>query len=282
MRKKHRAVFLDRDGTINVYKSYMWKIEDFEWIPGAKEGLQMLSKTDHKIVIVSNQSGVGRGYYTREDVDRLHNWMKKECEGFGVEIHAIYYCPHHPDDGCSCRKPNPGMIHKAAEELGLNLKKSWLIGDNVTDIVAGRAAGVKTIKIKNEKLEEKESPGVRPHRHVEDLKEGIEHLVRYSRRTLILKALLFVVAVGMPVLLWQRGVITKEGIFSFLESYPNFAPLLFIIITALGIALILPIAIIMGLGAGFFWGTWIGGLYAFFGLTLGTALVFFVSRYLAK
>ena len=282
--KKHRAVFIDRDGTINTYvpDSYTWKIEDFEWLPEAKDGLRMLSKTDYKIVVVSNQSGIGKGKYAEEDVNVLHAWMLEECKKEDIRIDAIYICPHHSDEGCICRKPNPGMMHQAAEELNINLKKSWMIGDNPTDVEAGRRAGVKTIKIKNEKLKKEENVEAEPHKHAKNLKEGVEYLLMRSRRAIALRALFFFAIVGVSILLWQKGVVTKEGIFSFLEAYPRLAPLLFIIITAVGIAFMLPIAIIMGMGAGFFWGTWIGGLYTFVGLSLGSVLGFFISRYMAR
>ena len=281
--KKHKAVFIDRDGTINTYTpdSYTWKIEDFEWLPEAKEALRTLSKTDYKIVVVSNQSGIGKGKYTEEDVNILHAWMLEECKKEDIRIDAIYICPHHSDEGCVCRKPNPGMMRRAAEELNINLKKSWMIGDNPTDIEAGRRAGVKTIKIKNEKLKKEKNVEAEPHKHKENLKEGIEHILQNSHKILILKALALLAIVAILVALWQREVITKEGIFSFLKYHPNLAPLLFIVISAFGIALLLPIAIVMGLGAGFFWGTWIGGLYTFVGLVLGSALGFWISRYMA-
>lgn len=181
--KKHKAVFLDRDGTINVYKpDYLWKVEDFLWIPEAKEGLRILSKTDYKIIIVTNQSGVGRGYYTKEDVEWLHDWMLEECKKEGIRIDAIYYCPHHPDEGCLCRKPKPGMIHRAAEELGIDLKKSWMIGDNPKDIAAGKSAGLKTIQIKNKELKEKDQ-NIHPEKRVEHLKDAVTHITRIKKRS---------------------------------------------------------------------------------------------------
>ncbi len=181
--KKHKAVFLDRDGTINVYKpDYRWKVEDFLWIPEAKEGLRILSKTDYKIIIVTNQSGVGRGYYTKEDVEWLHDWMLEECKKEGIRIDAIYYCPHHPDEGCLCRKPKPGMIHRAAEELGIDLKKSWMIGDNPKDIAAGKSAGLKTIQIKNKELKEKDQ-NIHPEKRVEHLKDAVTHITRIKKRS---------------------------------------------------------------------------------------------------
>lgn len=277
--KKHKAVFVDRDGTMNVY-GRVWKIEDFQWIPGAKEGLKKLSETDYKIIVVSNQAGVGKGYYGVEDVERLHEWMVRECEKEGIRIDAIYYCPHHPDEGCVCRKPKPGMIQRAAEEHGIHLKKSWLIGDNITDIAAGHAAGVRTIKVKNEELEN--DAGVRAYTYAETLEEGVEYILRRSRRLFFAKAVLLVAAIGGVTFLWREGIITKEAIFLFLETNPRLAPFFFILVTAVGISLILPLAILMGMGAGFLWGTWVGGIYTFLALMLGSAFGFYISRLMAR
>lgn len=143
-----RAVFLDRDGTININEpEYVHKIEDFKFVPGAVSALKKLSKTDYKIIIVTNQSGIARGYYNEKDLKKLHTWLLKELKQKGVRIDKIYYCPHGPNDNCFCRKPKPGMLLRAGEDFGLNLSKSWFIGDGEVDIIAGREANIKTIKI---------------------------------------------------------------------------------------------------------------------------------------
>ena len=154
-----KAVFLDRDGTININEpEYIHKIDDFKFVLGAISALKKLSKTDHKIIIATNQSGIARGYYNEKDLKKLHDWMLKELRKNEVRIDKIYYCPHGPNDNCPCRKPKPGMLLKAGEDFGLNLSKSWIVGDDFRDIVAGREANIKTIKIgkkmpKNLKLE---------------------------------------------------------------------------------------------------------------------------------
>lgn len=143
-----RAVFLDRDGTVNINKpEYVYKIEDFKFAPGAIPALQKLSKTDYKIVILTNQSGVGKGYFKDEDLKKLHQWMLGKLRKKGIRIDKIYYCPHQPEDNCSCRKPKIGMLLKAVKDFGINLSKSWMIGDDEKDIIAGREANIKTIKI---------------------------------------------------------------------------------------------------------------------------------------
>jgi len=143
-----RAVFIDRDGTINDNgMGYIYKIEDFKFLPGAIEALQAFSKTDYYIIIVTNQSGIGRGLYTGSDFIKLNEWFLHTLEGYGIRIDKVYFCPHAPDEGCPCRKPNIGMLTKAVDEFGISLNDSWVIGDDPKDIIMGRMANTKTIKI---------------------------------------------------------------------------------------------------------------------------------------
>jgi D-glycero-D-manno-heptose 1,7-bisphosphate phosphatase len=143
-----KAVFLDRDGTINLNKQgYIHKIENFEFIPYAVEALQMLSKTKYKIIIISNQSGIGRRYYNESDLEVLNQWLIKTLDKKSIRIDRIYHCPHAPGDKCSCRKPNIGMLMQAVNDFGISLNKSWIIGDDPKDVVMGRMANVKTIKL---------------------------------------------------------------------------------------------------------------------------------------
>jgi D-glycero-D-manno-heptose 1,7-bisphosphate phosphatase len=145
---KRKAVFLDRDGTINVEKNYLYRIEDFEFIDGAPGAIKRLREGGYLIVVVTNQSGVARGYYTLEDVDRLHRYIQRELSEFGTAIDAFYTCPHHPTSGlgelrqeCDCRKGRPGMLLQAAAEHHIDLAGSFIIGDKCADIEAGRRAG---------------------------------------------------------------------------------------------------------------------------------------------
>jgi D-glycero-D-manno-heptose 1,7-bisphosphate phosphatase len=143
-----RAVFLDRDGTINEEKDYLHRIEDFEFIPGASEAIRRLKKAGFLVIVVTNQSGVARGYYTLDDVKILHRYMLRELEAAGASVDGIYVCPHHPVEGvgeylreCDCRKGRPGMLLRAAEEHGIDLSRSFMIGDKAADVEAGEAAG---------------------------------------------------------------------------------------------------------------------------------------------
>ncbi len=149
-----RAVFLDRDGTININEpEYTHKIEDFKFIDGAIEALQKLSQTNYKIFVVTNQSGIARGYYTEKDYEILTNWFLDFCSKNNIRIDGVYHCPHYPEitGDCECRKPKPGMLIQAAKEHGVSLAKSWMIGDSDSDIMAGCEVNAKTIKIGGEK-----------------------------------------------------------------------------------------------------------------------------------
>lgn len=149
-----RAVFLDRDGTINVEKEYLYKVEDFEFIPGAPEAIRSLNQAGIMVIVVTNQSGVARGYYSEDDVESLHRYISLELERSGAHVDLWLYCPHHPDGRgsyslpCNCRKPLPGMLHEAAARHDIDLENSAMIGDKRADIDAGRAAGCRTILVR--------------------------------------------------------------------------------------------------------------------------------------
>jgi len=150
-----RAVFLDRDGTINEEREYLWRTEDFSFIDGAVEAVSMLRNAGYLVVVVTNQSGIGRGYYNEQDLERLHRHMQDELQSCGAGVDAYYFCPHHPLHGkgaygteCDCRKPLPGMLMQAADELGIDLANSWMVGDKRADMEAGLAAGCRAILVK--------------------------------------------------------------------------------------------------------------------------------------
>lgn len=144
-----RAVFLDRDGVINVDKGYISQVDDFEFIDGVIEACIKLKEKGYLLVVITNQSGIARGYYTEEQFHTLTEWMDWSFADRGVDLDGIYYCPHHNEKGigefkvdCDCRKPKPGMLLSAIEELNLDVTNSILVGDKVSDIQAGIAAGV--------------------------------------------------------------------------------------------------------------------------------------------
>ena len=139
-----KALFLDRDGVINVEKDYVYKIEDFEFIDGIFELARYYKSLDYSIFVVTNQSGIARQYYTEKDFNSLTMWMNKEFLKQGIEIDDVYFCPHHPtiNGECNCRKPHPGMLLTAANSYNINLNNSIIIGDKERDIEAGLNAGL--------------------------------------------------------------------------------------------------------------------------------------------
>ena len=139
----HKAVFLDRDGTIARDVPYCSRPEDFELLPDAAEGIKLLNEHGFKVVIVTNQSGIARGYFTEVILARIHEKMVTELAEQGAHIDAIYYCPHHPDDNCDCRKPKPKMVIHAAQDLDIDLSQSYVIGDSEIDTELARQAGCK-------------------------------------------------------------------------------------------------------------------------------------------
>jgi histidinol-phosphate phosphatase family protein len=141
--KVHKAVFLDRDGTIARDVPYCSRPEDFELLPGVTEGIRLLNEHGFKVVVITNQSGIARGYFTEEMLARIHDKMQKELAKHGAHVDAIYYCPHHPDDNCECRKPKPKMVLQAARDLDIDLSQSYVIGDGEMDVELARQAGCK-------------------------------------------------------------------------------------------------------------------------------------------
>jgi D-glycero-D-manno-heptose 1,7-bisphosphate phosphatase len=140
----NKALFLDRDGVINIDKVHIFRKEDFEFIPGIFDLCRSYQDAGFLITVITNQAGIAKGIYTEDDFLKLTDWMTREFKKKGITISKVYFCPHHPDitGPCECRKPQPGMILKAREELDLDLSQSILIGDMENDLQAGRNAGI--------------------------------------------------------------------------------------------------------------------------------------------
>ena len=138
------ALFLDRDGVINIEKNYLHKVEDFEFIDGIFALCKKYQALGYLIVVVTNQSGIARGYYSEEEFSLLTRWMVDVFNREGIAISDVYHCPHHPDISgvCNCRKPEPGMLLEAAKKHNIDLKHSLLVGDSERDITAAYQAGV--------------------------------------------------------------------------------------------------------------------------------------------
>ena len=137
-----RAVFLDRDNTLIHDPGYLCDPEKVRVLDGVVEGLKELQHAGYKLVAITNQSGVGRGYFDIESVRAVNERVKLEFEKKGVRLDGFYVCPHHPDEKCNCRKPMPGLLHQAAEDLQIDLSKSFMVGDKRTDVECGQRAKV--------------------------------------------------------------------------------------------------------------------------------------------
>jgi D-glycero-D-manno-heptose 1,7-bisphosphate phosphatase len=145
-----KTIFLDRDGVINKEINYLHRIEDFEFIDGIFEACIHFKSLGYKIIVVTNQSGIARGYYSENDYQLLSNWMKNQFQTKNVDILDIFHCPHDPKSKCICRKPKPGMLLKAIQKYDINMEKSWLIGDKETDIISANKAGIfNTVLVKS-------------------------------------------------------------------------------------------------------------------------------------
>lgn len=155
-----KAVFLDRDGTIIKDPGYLWRIDEVEFLPGAAEAIRKLNEGGYKAVVVTNQAGVARGYFTEQDVKEVNEFIRESLAENGAVLDRFYYCPHHVDGiieeyrkDCGNRKPNPGMIRQAARDMDIELSGSWTIGDNESDIEAGRRAGCRTVLLSRKQVE---------------------------------------------------------------------------------------------------------------------------------
>ncbi|MGI9060963.1 MAG: D-glycero-alpha-D-manno-heptose-1,7-bisphosphate 7-phosphatase [Ktedonobacteraceae bacterium] len=149
-----KAVFLDRDGTLVYPRHYPAQPEDLRLYEGIEGPLRMLQEADFCLVVITNQAGIARGYFTEADLARMHAYLTDELTRLHVHLDGIYYCPHHPKGvipdlaiHCSCRKPQPGMLLQAADDLTLDLRHSWFVGDILDDIEAGNRAGCRTILV---------------------------------------------------------------------------------------------------------------------------------------
>ena len=160
LKNKQKAIFLDRDGTINKYVGFLRNIDDFELIDGVAEAIRKINESGYLAIVVTNQPVIARGEVSFEELEEIHNKMETLLGKEGAYLDAIYYCPHHPHKGyegerpelkidCDCRKPKPGMLLKAAADFNIDLSRSWMVGDGENDIQAGINAGCKTVLLSN-------------------------------------------------------------------------------------------------------------------------------------
>lgn len=194
---KRIAVFLDRDGVINVEKDYLYKIEDFEFIEKSIDAMRMIKEKGYMLVVVTNQSGIARGFYTEQDFQQLTEWMDWSLQDQGILLDGIYYCPHHPEAkiskykcDCNCRKPKPGMILDSAKELGIDLEKSIMVGDKISDVESGIAAGIQRnylVRTGHEFSKENEEKATKVYENLYELAKDLKNLNIYSKSEDVIK-----------------------------------------------------------------------------------------------
>ena len=181
-----RPLFIDRDGVINkdpggwTEHSYVTKWKDFHFLPGAREAIKRLNDSGYDIIVISNQGGVSKSFFSKPALDDITGKMLKEIETSGARIKKVYYCLHQDNDNCDCRKPKIGMFKTAEAELGVELAGAYFVGDGKTDIEAGSSAGLKTILVLSGKteLDKVEEWGVRPDHIVKDLAEAADLIIK--------------------------------------------------------------------------------------------------------
>jgi histidinol-phosphate phosphatase family protein len=182
-----KAIFLDRDGVINKdpgVGDYIKSWDEFQFLPNVIEAIKLLTENKYEIFIISNQAGVAKGLYTKDDLEDINKKMLKEIGLKGGRINKIMYCPHLPDAGCSCRKPNIGMIKEATEGLNVDFKNSYFIGDSKLDIEAGKKAGCKTVLLLTgkEKFKEINAWQQRPDFIKQDLLEAVKWILEQDSK----------------------------------------------------------------------------------------------------
>ena len=137
-----KTIFLDRDGVINKEVNYLYKVDNFVFIDGVFDACKNYLELGYKIIVITNQSGIARGYYSKYDYIKLTNWMLSQFDNHGISILDTFYCPHLPESNCNCRKPSPGMFITAKEKYNIDMENSWAIGDKESDIEAAKCAGI--------------------------------------------------------------------------------------------------------------------------------------------
>jgi len=186
---KKPAAFLDRDGVVNHDDGFVIRPDKLRWIDGAPAAIRRLNQAGYFVFLISNQSGVARGLFSEDLVREVHRRLSAQVEAAGEHLEALYYCPHHPREGnppyrvaCDCRKPQPGMLLRAAREHDLDLKHSWMVGDSLVDLEAGSAAGTRVVHVltgygRGLVEHQPERFKIRPEHTAEDLLEAVRFIV---------------------------------------------------------------------------------------------------------
>ena len=188
LKNKQKAIFLDRDGTINVLNGFLSNIDDFEFLPGIAEAIKKINNSEYLVIVATNQPVVARGECTLEKLEQIHMKMELELGKQGAYLDDLFYCPHHPDKGykgeniefkidCNCRKPKTGMLKQAANKYNIDLKQSWFIGDTTMDIKTGINAGTKTILVNTGEAGLDKKDNVVPDYNFENLLQAVDFIL---------------------------------------------------------------------------------------------------------
>ncbi len=182
---KRPVVFLDRDGTINEEVGYLNHLSRFRLLPRAAEGIRLLKEAGFAVVVITNQSGIARGFFPKTLVEEVHALMQELLAREGAILDGIYYCPHHPEEGCYCRKPRPGLVERAAQELGLDLSRAYVVGDRFTDLQLAKNIKAKGVLVltgygRGEHLYYLPRLGLKPDLVAEDLFEAAQKIISHE------------------------------------------------------------------------------------------------------
>ena len=177
-----RAIFLDRDGVICENRTdHVKSWNEFQFLPGVKDSLAALSRLDLPIIVITNQAAIGRGIVPAHVVEDIHRRMVADVEAFGGRIDRVVYCPHTPEEGCSCRKPEPGMLRQVADDMGIDLSRSYVVGDAATDLMAGQRVGSQAFLVLTGRGWQQLLPALRSVGHftvIRNLMAATTHIVR--------------------------------------------------------------------------------------------------------
>jgi D-glycero-D-manno-heptose 1,7-bisphosphate phosphatase len=184
----NKAVFLDKDGTINEEANHLSHYKDLKLLPHSAEAIRLLNEAGYKVIVISNQAGIARGLFSEDMLQAIDKTLQKELLNRGAFVNAIYYCPHHPEHGCypyrqvcTCRKPHTGLVERAAKEYNIDLKSSFFVGDHANDVKTGRNAQMKTVFVMTghgkEEFEEVQKNG-KPDHVAQDLLEAVKWILK--------------------------------------------------------------------------------------------------------
>jgi len=176
--QRQPAVFVDRDGTLNEHVEYLHQPEKFKLIPGALEALKLLKDAGFRIVVITNQPGIGMGYFTREEFFKINRLFLNAAHKLGLMIDKVYFCPHSVAENCPCRKPKTALIDRAVKELNIDLSQSYMVGDTTLDLMLGQNAGCRTILVQSGIAGKDKTFEVEPDNRVENLGAAVDHILR--------------------------------------------------------------------------------------------------------